>query len=172
MKDVILNRSILNKRVTPDAFEKKYAVITSRFERLTRKEILYYCKQNGVSENVMFLTAFNYLIYLFSDQDDVFANSIHSGRTDSRYAHMVGSLFITYFCRFTRKPHQTVIELLKETGSQIMNTMQNSLPNARQGEMFFQYQGDILGTKEIGDAPASRYHIQLDSLPFHMQVFN
>ncbi len=171
MHDMKFNRSILNKRVTPDAFERKYAAITTRFDRLTRKEILYYCKENGVSENVMFLTAFNYLIYLFSDQDDVFANSIHSGRTDSRYAHMVGSLFLTYFCRFTRKPHQTVIELLKETGSQIMNTMQNSLPNARQGEMFFQYQGDILGTKEIGDAPASRYHIQLDSLPFHMQVF-
>lgn len=172
MKDVKLNRSILNKRVTPDAFEKKYEAITTRFERLTRKEILYYCKENGVSENVMFLTAFNYLIYLFSDQDDVFANSIHSGRTDSRYAHMVGSLFITYYCRFTRKPHETVIELLKKTGSQIMTTMKNSVSNARQGEMFFQYQGDILGLKEIGDAPAERSHVQLDSLPFHMQVFN
>ena len=172
MKGALLNRSILNKRLAPDTFEKKYGVITSRFERLTRKEILYYCKQNGVSENVMFLTAFNYLIYLFSDQDDVFANSIHSGRTDSRYAHMVGSLFITYFCRFTRKPHETVIDLLKKTGAQIMKTMKNSVSNARQGEMFFQYQGDILGLKEIGDAKATRYHLQLDSLPFHMQVFN
>lgn len=172
MKDVCLNRSILNKRLAPDTFEKKYAVIKSNFKRLTRKEILYYCKENGVSENVMFLSAFNYLIYLFSDQDDVFANSIHSGRTDSRYAHMVGSLFITYFCRFTRKPHETVIDLLKRTGSQIMTTMKNSVSNARQGEMFFQYQGDILGLKEIGDAPATRYHLQLDSLPFHMQVFN
>ncbi len=172
MKGVVLDRSILNRRLTTDTFEKKYGAITSRLDKITRKEILYYCKANGVSENVMFLTAFNYLIYLFSDQDDVFANSIHSGRTDSRYAHMVGSLFITYFCRFTRKPHETVIELLKKTGAQIMKTMKNSVSNARQGEMFFQFQGDILGMKEIGDAPAERYHLQLDSLPFHMQVFH
>ncbi|MCR4716010.1 MAG: AMP-binding protein [Lachnospiraceae bacterium] len=172
MEGATLNRSILNKRLADNSFEKKYSVISSRFDKITRKEILYYCKQNGVSENVMFLTAFNYLIYLFSGQSDVFSNSIHSGRTDSRYAHTVGSFFITYFCRFTRKPHETVIELLKKTASQIMSTMKNTVSNARQGEMFFQYQGDILGIKNIGDKKAERYHLQLDSLPFHMQVFN
>lgn len=38
--------------------------------------------------------------------------------------------------------------------------------------MFFQYQGDILNINEIGGAPAERLKIQLDALPFHLQVFS
>ena len=38
--------------------------------------------------------------------------------------------------------------------------------------MFFQYQGDILNIDEIGGFPAERMHIQLDSLPFHLQVMS
>lgn len=172
MKDIHLDRSILNQRQREDAFAREYAVIRSRFECLNRKKIMYFCKKNGVSENVMFVTAFSYLIYLFSDEEDVFCNSIHSGRTDSRYARLAGSLFTCYFCRFTKEPHEKVLSLLKRTGKQIMNTMKSAISMARQGEVFFQYQGDILGMDSIGGLPASREHIQLDALPFHMQVMS
>ena len=37
--------------------------------------------------------------------------------------------------------------------------------------MFFQYQGDILNIDTIGGYPTERQHIQLDALPFHLQVF-
>ncbi len=172
MKGVRLSRSILNKRLQADTFERKYGVIRSRFDKLTHKKVLYLCKKYGVSENVLFLTAFNYCVYLFSDERDVFSNSIHSGRTDSRYARVAGSFFMTYFCRFTRKPHEKTAELLQRTGRQIMNTMQSAIATSRQGEMFFQFQGDILGQNVIGDRPAEREHVQLDSLPFHMQVMS
>ncbi len=172
LKGSKLTRSILNKRLAEDTFQPEYGVIRSRFETLTHKKILYFCKKYGVSENVLFLTAFNYCIYLFSDEDDVISNSIHSGRTDSRYARVAGSFFMTYLCRFVRQPHERVIPLLKKMGQQIMNTMKSAVATSRQGEMFFQYQGDILGQNVIGDLPAQREHVQLDSLPFHMQVMS
>lgn len=172
MKDVRLERSILNQRDREDAFAKEYGVLRSRLTRLNRKKIMYFCKKNGVSENVMFVTAFNYLVYLFSDEEDVFCNSIHSGRTDSRYAHLAGSLFTCYFCRFTKEPHEKVLSLLKRTGKQIMNTMKSGISMARQGEVFFQYQGDILEQSGIGGCPAEREHVQLDALPFHLQVMS
>ena len=100
------------------------------------------------------------------------SNSIHSGRTDSRYARVAGSFFMTYLSRFVREPHEKVIPLLKKMGNQIMNTMKSSVATSRQGEMFFQYQGDILGQNVIGDLPAEREHVQLDALPFHMQVMS
>ncbi len=167
---ISLNRSILNKREKGDYSDGTNAVIRQRFEKLNRNKILYFCKENGVSENVMFLTAFNYCIGLFSDEADVFSNSIHSGRTDSRWCRLAGPLFLTYYCRYTQTPHLRTIDLLKGAGRQIMETMKCAISAPREGEMFFQYQGDIININEIGGAKAERVRLQLDSLPFHMQV--
>ena len=172
MDGIKLNRSILNKKEKEDYSVGKNGVIRKRFERLIRKKILYFCKENGVSENVMFLTAFNYCISLFSDEDDVFLNSIHSGRTDNRWARMAGVLFTTYFCRYTREPHERVVELLKKTGQQIMTTMKCFVSTQRQSEMFIQFQGDILNIPEVGEGKAKKIRQQLDSLPFHLQVMS
>ncbi len=167
-----LNRSILNRKEMEEYSPACNAVVRKRFDRLVRKKLLYFCHKNGVSENVLFLTAFNYAISLFSDEADIFSNSIHGGRTDSRWSRLVGPLFLTYYCRYTRTPHETVVDLLKKTGQQIMTTMKCSVATQRQGEMFFQYQGDILNVPEIGGYEAKRISQQLDSLPFHMQVMS
>ncbi len=172
LKGIKLNRSILNGTEMGTYSPSCNAVIRKRFDKLTRKKLLYFCHENGVSENVLFLTAFNYAISLFSDEEDVFSNSIHSGRTDSRWSRLVGPLFLTYYCRYTKTPHEKVVGLLKKTGQQIMTTMKCSVATQRQGEMFFQYQGDILNVPEIGGGEAKRISQQLDSLPFHMQVMS
>lgn len=165
-----LTRSILNKKEQGDYSSGVNAVIRKRFDSVVQNKVLYFCKQNSVSENVMFLTAFNYCMALFSDEDDVFSNSIHSGRTDSRWTRVVGPLFRTYYCRFTREPHERVVELLQRTARQIIETMKCFVAGPREGEMFFQFQGDIISINEIAGARAERIHLQLDSLPFHMQV--
>lgn len=170
LKNVKLSRSILNKSEILDLSEGKYASIRKRFTKLARRHVLYYGKQHGVSENAMFLAAFNYCIRLFSDEDIVFSNSIHSGRTDSRWNRLAGALFETYYCTNEAVAHEKVEALLKKTGSQIMNTMQCLVNCPREGEMFFQFQGDILEVPQIGGAETKRIHVQLDSLPFHLQV--
>ena len=53
-----------------------------------------------------------------------------------------------------------------------METMRCHISALHADEMFFQYQGDILNLDEIGGAPAHREPIQLDSLPFHLQVMS
>lgn len=63
-------------------------------------------------------------------------------------------------------------EMLKRSGRQIMATMRCYMSNLHADEMFFQYQGDILNINTIGGYPAERQRIQLDSLPFHLQVFS
>ncbi len=170
MKDIRLTRSILNKSESEDLSEGRYGTIRKRFEKLPRKQVLYYGKQHGVSENAMFIAAYNYCIRLFSDEDKVFVNSIHSGRTDSRWNRIAGALFETYYCTNERIEHETVEALLKKTGAQIMDTMRCVVSCPRQGEMFFQFQGDILEVPQIGGETTERIRVQLDSLPFHMQV--
>ncbi|MEE0265752.1 MAG: hypothetical protein UD936_09015, partial [Acutalibacteraceae bacterium] len=50
-------------------------------------------------------------------------------------------------------------------------TMCCNISNIRADEMFFQYQGDIFTGIKIGDKPAEHIHLQLDSLPFHLMVY-
>lgn len=170
LKGIKLKRSILNQKGVNECDSGANASIRIRYDNIIRNKLLAFCKEHGVTENVVFLTAFNYCISLYGDENDVFSNSIHSGRTDSRWTRLVGPLFLTYYCRYTKTPHETVTELLKKNGKQIMNSMKNFTPLTKSGEMFFQYQGDILEIPEIGGKEASRVSQQLDSLPFHMQV--
>ena len=166
-----MQRSILTRHDRQDCTRGVYASIHRRLDRVVRKQVLYYCRKHNVSENAMFLSAFNYTIALFSNEDDVFVNSIHSGRTDGRWARMAGCLFKTYLCRYKKIPHEKVDQYVTRTGAQIMNTMKNYSPVSRMGDMFLQYQGDILTVPTPGEAKGERMHcVQLDSLPFHMQI--
>lgn len=171
MKDFRVNKSILTKR---DFHDLDYGVNASLRDRFTisPNQLNAFCRKNKVSENVMFLTAFNYCISIFSNEKDVVSTSIHSGRTDSRWARLAGCLFTTYLFRYTNVPHETVPQLLKKHAREIMETMRCHTSTLHADEMFFQYQGDILNINDIGGAPAHREPEQLDSLPFHLQVMS
>ena len=167
-----MSRSVLNKKGSEDLDHAEYGVLRRRFDKIVKLKIQYFCKQQGVSENALFLTAFNYCVGLFSNEKDVMTSSIHSGRTDGRWRRLAGCLFITYFCRQQTLPHETTIALLKRMGRQVMDTMRCQISVPREGEMFFQYQGDIIEINEVGGLPAKRIHLQLDSLPFRMQLMS
>ena len=170
MNGMKMNRSLLNKTKKEDMRMPRNGVLRKTFERLPRKELLYYGKKHGVSENAVFISAFNYCISLFSDEKDVFCTSIHSGRTDGRWNRLAGCLFETYYCRYTQVPHEKTYDLITKTGQQIMKTMECVTSCNREGEMFIQFQGDILETPQIGGLPTERIRVQLDSLPFHLQI--
>lgn len=171
MKGVKIGRGILARKSCRRLYWGEDASIRERFTKLNRKKITAFCRDNGVSENVMFLTAFNYCIGIFSNEADTISTTIHSGRTDSRWNRLAGPLFRTYFFRQELDLEDTVEGLLKRGGKQIMETMRCYVSNLHADEMFFQYQGDILNIDEIGGYPAERMKMQLGSLPFHMQVF-
>ena len=170
MRGYKLQRSLLNKKDKEDLNHADKGVIRKRFDKTSKRKIQSFCKLNGVSENVLFLTSFNYAVSLFANENDVTTCSIHSGRTDGRWRRLVGPLFKTYYLRTQRIPHETSNSFLKRVGKQIMDSMQSPISLSREGEMFFQYQGHILFVPEIGGLPARTIHLQLDSLPFHMNV--
>ncbi len=172
MKNFKVRKSILNRKEWGSLKQGVNAEIKNRFENLNRKKITSFCRKHGISENAMFLTAYNYCIGIFSNEKDTVCSSIHSGRTDSRWSRLAGPLFLTYNFRYTNIPHETVPQLLKRSGRQIMDTMRCYISNLHTDEMFFQYQGDILNVDEIGGAPAERMPIRLDALPFHLQVMS
>lgn len=171
MKDFRIRKSILTLRDFHDLEQGENASLRGRFT-VSPNQLNAFCRKYKVSENVMFLTAFNYCIGIFSNEKDVVSTSIHSGRTDSRWTRLAGPLFLSYLFRYTNVPHETVPRLLSKSARQIMETMRCHISALHADEMFFQYQGDILNLDEIGGAPAHREPIQLDSLPFHLQVMS
>ena len=171
MKGFRIHRSILNRRDFSYLDHGVDASLKGRFDRLNRKEITAFCKEHGVTENVLFLTAYNYCIGIFSGEKDTISSSIHSGRTDGRWTRLAGPLFLTYLFRYTNIPHETVPALLQRMGRQIMETMRSSTSTVHGDEMFFQYQGDLLNIDQIGGLPAERQKVQLDSLPFHLMIY-
>ena len=170
MKNFRVRKSILTRRDCYDLENGRNATLRNHFYQLSRSRLQGYCQKFGVSENVVFLTAFNYCIGLFSNETDTVSSSIHSGRTDSRWNRLVGPLFRTYFYRQTERPHEKVSDLLKRAGDQILQTMRCYISTQHPDEMFFQYQGDILNIDSIGGRPAAKQPIHLDSLPFHLMI--
>lgn len=170
--DLKIRKSILTRKDCYGLEQGINRAFRGTIRGISQKKIQAFCQKHGVSENVFFLTAFNYCVSVFANDDDILTTSVHSGRTDSRWNRVTGALFATYYYRYTRKPHETVPELLKKSAKQILRTMDCHLSNLHADEMFFQYQGDILGISEIGGMPAERQKIQLDALPFHLQVMS
>ncbi|MBQ9631311.1 MAG: hypothetical protein IJV04_00115, partial [Lachnospiraceae bacterium] len=163
-------RNILTRPDEYDLAHGHNAVIRQPFRSITRDNVQGFCKKTGASENVFFLTAFQYCIRIFADQADVMASSIHSGRIDSRWNRILGPLFKNYIYRYTTIPHETVPELLGRMSSQIIDTMKSMADCMHFGEFFIQFQGDLLQVDTIGDSPAEILHVQLDSLPFHLMI--
>ncbi len=165
-----IRKSILNRKDFHDLDKGITGVIRGDLTGISKNAVKMFCNKNNVSENVLFLNAFTYCISVFANDDDVVCTSTHSGRTDSRWYRLIGPLYMTYYFRFTRKPHETVVDMLHKSANQILRTMDHPLTNVKADEMFFQYQGDILNINEIGGAPAELMDIQLDAMPLHMQV--
>lgn len=139
-----IRKAILAKKDCHDLEKGNNCDLRGKINGINKKKVQAFCKKHGVTENVFFLTGFNYCISVFANEDDVLSTSVHSGRTDGRWNRLIGALFMTYYYRFTRKKHETVPELLQRSGKQILRTMDSHLTNIHADEMFFQYQGDIL----------------------------
>ena len=172
MGDKRVTRSILNRKGHQELTKGINAALRGRFRYIDQNRVQAFCHRNSISENVFFLTAFNYLVSIFSDSDDTLTSSIHNGRVDSRWGRIAGCLFATYNFRKNFSGNETVVEAVRSSAKQIMETMRCYLKNPHADEMFFQYQGTLLNYEQIGGAPAENIPLQLDSLPFHLMVLN
>lgn len=172
MGDKRIKRSILNLPGQQDLTTHKNAAIRGRFNKINEIDIKAFCKTNKISENAFFLTAFNYLISIYSDNSDTISSSLHNGRIDSRWGRIAGCLMSTYGFRRQFSEEETVVEAVRTSARQILETMRCYLKNPHPDEMFFQYQGTLLNYDNICGAPAKNIPLQLDSLPFHMIVMN
>ena len=171
LKELKVERSILNKVRNGELDKKENAAIHDMFKSVNLEELEQFCHKNGISKNIIFLTAFNYCISIFSDKEDTISASIHNGRTDSRWGNIAGAIFMTYHFRCRLDNNESIKELLEKSAKQVMETMCCQVHALRADEMFIQYQGDLFKDIKLGGKIAEHVPIQLDSLPFHLMVY-
>lgn len=169
--DIKIRKSILNRKDSYDLKNGTNGNIRGNLDAFSKDEIQEFCRKKGISENIFFLTAFSHCVSVFANDDELLTTSVHSGRTDSRWQRIVGAVCITYCYRYHNKADQSVDELLKNSASQVQKIMSCGFTNMRADEILFQYQGNIIGINQMGAAPTQRQTIKLDSMPFHMQVY-
>lgn len=168
--DMRLDRTILNRLGKQELSKGDNASIRGIFTHITKEKMEKIAQKYNVSDNIVFLTAFNQCISIFSDRDDTLSTSIHNGRTDSRWARLVGCLFVTYNYRHTFSDDEKLSEMFRSSARQVMESMCSHIHTLHADEMFIQYQGDLFSHGELGGAPAQMVPMRLDSLPFHLMV--
>ena len=146
--------------------------IKQRLYRIDREEVMRFCTEHRTSENILFLTAFNICLSLFSGNRNVFATSIHSGRTDGKYADSIGMYFRQYACRYDAGKFETTADVLDDAGVQVRNAMKMHSSCSNNGEFLFQFQGDIFHVDKIGDLPCKRVDVNIDCYPFRIMIMN
>lgn len=167
---VRIDRTILNRPGKQDLSKGKNATLRGTFAKIDKEKMQRISQKYNVSDNIVFLTAFNQCISIFSDRDDTVSTSIHNGRTDSRWARIAGCLFVTYSYRHIFNANETLEEMFHASARQVMETMCSRVHSLHADEMFIQYQGDLFSHGEIGGAPVEMVPMQLDSLPFHLMI--
>ena len=172
MGDKRITRSILNLPGEQNLSTHINAALHGRFRNVDEAHVQAFCRANNISENVFFLTAFNYLVSIYSDNSDTISSSVHNGRIDSRWGRIAGCLFSNYGFRRKFEETESMVDAVRTSGRQILETMRCYLKNPHPDEMFFQYQGKLLEHDCLGGASAESIPLQLDSLPFHLMVMN
>lgn len=168
--DMRLDRTILNRPGKQELSKGENAALRGIFTQINSEKMKKISHKYNVSDNVVFLTAFNQCISIFSDRDDTLSTSIHNGRTDSRWARLVGCLFVTYNYRHTFSDDEMLSDMFHSSARQIIESMCSHIHTLHADEMFIQYQGDLFSHGELGGAPAQMVPMRLDSLPFHLMV--
>lgn len=172
LKNFELSRATLARKDGYDLDHPVNAEFQGRFTKIDQKLVKDYCHTHGISENALFLTAFSYTLSIFSDMDDVAITSIYNGRTDGRWARLLGQLFIWYPFRYTKVKNESVEDLLKKGTGKIMNTMKTHMCVRPVDDLLVQYQGDLLDIPEIGGQKAIMENLDMDSTPFHLMIFS
>ena len=170
LENARIDRTILNRPGKQDLSKGQNATLRGTFAKIDKEKMQRISHKHGISDNIVFLTAFNQCISIFSDRDDTVSTSIHNGRTDSRWARIAGCLFVTYTYRHIFSAKETLEDMFQTSARQVMETMCSHIHSLHADEMFIQYQGDLFSHDEIGGAPVEMVPMQLDSLPFHLMI--
>lgn len=147
---------------TADNFRKEVSEISVQ----TVKD---FCKKNGITENVFFISAFGLVLGKYNFKDKSVFTTIYHGRNDSRLSETVGMLVKTLpvYCDFlgSTKDYLTSVQeqLIGSMNNDIYPFSQISREFNIKADAMIVYQGDNFEFDTIGGEFASEEPVQLNA---------
>jgi len=150
----------------PDRHDKtpSCARISQLHEELNVQAIRTFCETNNLTYNALFLAAAAVVIGKFTNTDDVAFATIYNGRSGSGLSQLFGMLVKTLPVVLNTAPDKTTVDFIRETGKQLLQSMNNDLYSfaeisrsyAFSADLLITYQGKAESTYTIGGYEAER----------------
>lgn len=130
-----------------------------------------FCKKNQLSLNSYFVSAFGFLLSKYLYREDAVFTTIYNGRNDSRLERTVSMLVKTLPVYVNIEKNDSLVEFIKSTQSQLLNSMANDLFSFAEisrkfsikSDISFIFQGDSFNFNKIAGEQAEKIPLALDT---------
>lgn len=137
-----------------------------------------FCKEKQITMNALFTAAFGFVIGRHVYKDEAVFTTIYSGRNDSRLDSVISMLVKTLPVYCNIDGEQEIDRYLKETGEQLLNSMNADIYSFAEisraygikADILFAFQGDNFRFEEIGGEKAVSEQLRLDTAKAPLSV--
>lgn len=137
-----------------------------------------FCKEKQITMNALFTAAFGFVIGRYVYKDEAVFTTIYNGRNDSRLASVISMLVKTLPVYCNIDGEQEIDRYLKETGEQLLNSMNADIYSFAEisraygikADILFAFQGDNFRFEEIGGEKAVSEQLHLDTAKAPLSV--
>lgn len=135
------------------------------------KGLTAFCAERQITMNTLFTAAFGFVTGRYVNKEEAVFTTIYNGRNDSRLSGIISMLVKTLPVYCSIDGEKKVADYLKETGEQLMNSMNADIYSFGEisraydikADLMFAFQGDNFQFKEIAGKKAVMEELQLDT---------
>ena len=137
-----------------------------------------FCEEQQITFNTLFTAAFGFVTGRYAAKDEAVFTTIYHGRNDSRLASVISMLVKTLpvFCSLDGE--KEISRYLKETGEQLLNSMNADIYSFAEisraygikADILFAFQGDNFRFEEIAGEKAVLEELRLDTAKAPLSV--
>ncbi len=139
---------------------------------LSQNAVASYAKNQNVTENAFFTTAFAFTLSKYTARNDALFTTIFHGRTDLRMSRTVGMLVKTLPVCAKFDGSVSIASSVSDMKEQLMHSMSADLYSFAEisrefeisSDVMFVYQGDILHTQTVGGQDVESIALSLEGL--------
>ena len=137
-----------------------------------------FCAEKQITLNTLFTAAFGFVTGRYVAKDEAVFTTIYHGRNDSRLDSVIGMLVKTLPVYCNLDGEQEIDRYLKETGEQLLNSMNADIYSFAEisraygikADILFAFQGDAFRFEEIAGERAVLEQLRLDTAKAPLSV--
>lgn len=141
-------------------------------------ELRVFCEEKQITMNTLFTAAFGFVTGRYVYKDEAVFTTIYNGRNDSRLASVISMLVKTLPVYCNIDGEQEIGCYLKETGEQLLNSMNADIYSFAEisraygikADILFAFQGDNFQFEEIAGEKADFEELRLDTAKAPLSV--